>query len=94
MEEFRKFINDLDKIFELEVGKKDTKDIDEFLKENIKEYVDNFNKVIKKLDENTISNNISELRQYIFKFKMLRKYVVEVLGIDIKIDEVVNIKKR
>ena len=94
MEEFRKFINDLDKIFELEVGKKDTKDIDEFLKENIKEYVDNFNKVIKKLDENTISNNISELKRGINKIKMLRKYVVKGLGVDIKIDEVVNILKK
>lgn len=92
MEEFRKFINDLYKIFELETGKKkDTKDINEFLKENIKEYVDNFNKVIKKLDENTISNNISELRQGVLKIKVLRNYVVRILGIDIKIDEIVNI---
>lgn len=88
MEEFRKFINDLNK--ELELSKKDSKDY-EFLKENIKEYVDNFNKVIKKLDENIISNNISELRQGIYKIKMLRKYVVKILGIDIKIDEVKEI---
>ena len=86
MEEFRKFINDLNK----ELNKKDSWSA-EFLKENIKEYVDNFNKVIKKLDENTISNNISELRLGIYKIKMLRKYVLKILGIDIKIDEVVNI---
>ena len=86
MEEFRKFINDLNK----ELSERYSWS-DEFLKKNIKEYIDNFNKVIKKLDKNTISNNISELRQNIYKIKMLRKYVVEVLEIDIKIDEVVNI---
>jgi len=88
MEEFRKFINDLNK--EIELRKKDSK-YDEFLKENIKKYVDNFNKVIKKLDENTISNNISELRSGVYRVRVLRKYVVMILGVDIKIDEVVNI---